>query len=244
MTITSPVTTPVISAPEDVVVDTGRCWSVYTNSYYREFASAKHFPTLGEAVAAVTSDVEGIAQIDCTKPVCVKRRHAAIRAEQARQHDAELAAAATERAVRLVDHGTAEITRADAKAGFAGTVELAALFVVVDGKAGIHGLFQWVAGALLVAAVIVTVLAVWPSLPSRKAGQQAGGSIAAHWLHFGALRQMRADELAVRIHTGYLEGICHQAIALSRIAYGKHARLRWSLLIALAGVVAAVLATI
>jgi hypothetical protein len=240
MTITSPGITPAITTSEDTVVDTGRCWSVYTNSYYRELAFAKHFATLGEAVAAVTSDVEGIAQIDCTKPACVKQRHAAIRTEQARQHDAELATAATERAVRLVDHATAEITRGDAKAGFAGTVQLAALFAVVDGKAGIHGPLQWIAGGLLVAAVIVTVLAVWPSLPSRK----AGGNTSAHWLHFGVVRHLAADELAARIQTGYLEGICRQATALSRIAYSKHVRLRWSLLIALAGVVAAVLATI
>jgi len=171
---------------------------------------------------------------------------AAKRAELERRQaeDARALADAPATAWRLVDHGTAEITRADAKAGFAGTVELAALFAVVDGKAGIHGPLHWVAGALLIAAVIVTVLAVWPSLPSRNTGHEEGGSIAGHWLHFGALRYLPADELAARIQTGHLEGICHQATALSRIAYSKHVRLRWSLLIALAGVVAAVLATI
>jgi hypothetical protein len=153
-----------------------------------------------------------------------------------RAEDARALADAPATAWRLVDHGTAEITRADAKAGFAGTVELAALFAVVDGKAGIHGPLQWIAGGLLVAAVIVTVLAVWPSLPSRRTG--------ASWLHFGALRQLPAGELADRIQTGHLEGICRQATEVARIAYSKHARLRWSLLIALAGVVAAVLATI
>lgn len=171
-----------------------------------------------------------------------RERREAERAELQRRQaeDARALADAPATAWRLVDHGTAEITRADAKAGFAGTVELAALFAVVDGKAGIHGPLQWVAGGLLVAAVIVTVLAVWPSLPSRK----AAGSGSAHWLHFGALRRLPADELAARIQTGHLEGICHQATALSRIAYSKHARLRWSLLIAMAGVVAAALATI
>jgi hypothetical protein len=103
---------------------------------------------------------------------------------------------------------------------------------------------QWIAGALLVAAVIVTVLAVWPSLPSRKAGHGEAGGTGASWLHFGALRQLPSDELATRIQTGHLEGICRQATEVARIAYGKHVRLRWSLLIALAGVVAAVLATI
>lgn len=172
---------------------------------------------------------------EAAKPAELERRQA---------EDARALADAPATAWRLVDHGTAEITRADAKAGFAGTVELAALFAIVDGKAGIHGPLQWVAGALLVAAVIVTVLAVWPALPSRKAGQKAAGRTGGHWLHFGAVQHLSADELAARIQTGHLDGICHQATALSRIAYSKHQRLRWSLALALAGVVAAVLATI
>jgi len=162
--------------------------------------------------------------------------------ERRQAQDAQAVVDAT--AWRLVDHGMAEITRADAKAGFAGTVELAALFAVVDGKAGIHGPLQWIAAGLLVAAVIVTVLAVWPSLPARKVDQGEAGGTSASWLHFGALRQLPVDELAARIQTGHLEGICRQATEVARIAYSKHQRLRWSLLIALAGVVAAVLATI
>lgn len=98
------------------------------------------------------------------------------------------------------------------------------------------GLLQWVAGGFLVAAVIAAVLVVVPVLPGRRAGD--------HWLHLGALRRLPAGELASRIQVGHLEEICHQATVLSRIAYTKHRRLRWSLLIALAGGITAALAAI
>lgn len=147
-------------------------------------------------------------------------------------------AAAVDTAWRLHAHAAAEITKADAKASFAATIELFGLVAVFDGKAGGPDLFLWIGSAGLAVAVVLSVLVVMPALRSRRS--QPGS-----WHYFGALRHMPVDELTARLKAGGdLDVVAEQVTALSAVAHTKLARLRLSLLLALPSSVLIVLAAL
>lgn len=140
----------------------------------------------------------------------------------------------------FVDRVSPEIARADAKAGFAAPIQLAVLGAVAGGIAGIGGALQVVAGALLLAGVVLAVLVVLPWLPRRF----PAGDGAADWLQFGAVGKMDPADLAKWLSSeiSMADAACMRAVRLSRIAYRKHQLICWSVLTGVAGVLTAAMA--
>ncbi|MEV6416785.1 Pycsar system effector family protein [Kribbella sp. NPDC051718] len=146
-----------------------------------------------------------------------------------------------ETAWRLHALTAAEITKSDTKAGFASAIELGGLLALGDGVAGPRGPLVWISGGCLLAAVLLACLVVLPSLGSRRAdlAEERG------WYYFRALRGMSGTEIAERLRQADdLDQVCRQLAALSAIAHRKSLLLRASLLLAIAGLALAALATV
>jgi hypothetical protein len=225
--------------------DVSKCWYIAYNVPYTHSQDVwgVHYPTRTAALAAAAQQKREFSYVEprsrCGDYDCLAARTAlfekerqatAIAAVQAR--DAEPLAAAR----WLVEAASGEITRADAKAGFVVTLQLAALLAVGDHAAGIDGPLRWAAGICLLAGVLIAAWVVVPRLPRRRT---AGPSQPA--LNFAAVRELTADQLAEQLRGGQLEATCAEAAELGRIAHTKHQVLRWSMLTGLTGLLLATL---
>ncbi|MGB6162733.1 MAG: Pycsar system effector family protein [Pseudonocardiaceae bacterium] len=92
--------------------------------------------------------------------------------------------------------------------------------------------------ALLFASIFLTGLAVFPQLRRRDSAK----SWKNQFVYFGHLRKWEpaalAEALADREQNASLRMLSDQLVAMSRIAWGKHLLVQWSLLVALAGCLA------
>jgi hypothetical protein len=132
--------------------------------------------------------------------------------------------------------------KADAKASFALTVESLALVAILafsdGGGASARVEAWWGRGllwsgiALLAASALFAVATVSPNVRKR--------SLPAEWrnnfVYFGHLQQWDPDALAEALRTReMLPVLSRQLVTMSRIAWVKHARVRVSFLLAVAG---------
>jgi hypothetical protein len=144
--------------------------------------------------------------------------------------------AATDRAWRLVDAAQSEIGKADAKAGWVITLELALIGAVGAGALGVSGLLRWVAIAAVFAGVLAAAWAVFP----RRARRTADGRRTS--LNYGAVCGQHADDLADQLRDiDELQAASAEAVVLARITHVKYVAIQWSMLAGAVGLVAAVI---
>lgn len=138
--------------------------------------------------------------------------------------------------------------KVDVKAGFALTLESAALGVIVAlAKADHHPaqvdgvaprILFWLGAALLGVAAIASVSVVSPRL---RAGQPRDPR--EHFVYFGDLRHWDPERLAETLTTtSPLNALTSQLVDMSEIVWAKHRRVRQSLLLAVAGILLTALA--
>jgi hypothetical protein len=138
--------------------------------------------------------------------------------------------------------------KVDAKAGFALTLESAALGAVIAFSGSSHRLGQldgafaktlfWLGAALLGLSALASVSVVNPRLGTRDEHNWQD-----HFLYFGELRHWDPECLAEKLQeTSPLQSLTRQIVAMSQIAWVKHQRVRQSLFLAVAGTTAVVLA--
>lgn len=143
-----------------------------------------------------------------------------------------------DQAWRVHDTTAAAIGKADTKAGFAATLETAAIaavvtvagqpFIATAGKVALG-----ISAALLLAALVLAVAVVLPILRNRHTKAARPGD----YLYFGSLRRTTPTELADRLTSeDAVTGLCAQTITLSRLAWIKHRLLQASLIAAIAGI--------
>lgn len=125
--------------------------------------------------------------------------------------------------------------KVDTKASITLAIESAVLgFVLSLSKkgerlAGLHGagdLAYHIGIGCLVAAVLAALLVVMPQLNRRDAKRDwRNGTI-----YFGHLRRWKPADLAKELKTSqvYEDQLAAQLVAMSKIAWKKHARLQWS----------------
>ncbi|MBV7699152.1 Pycsar system effector family protein [Streptomyces sp. TRM70350] len=138
--------------------------------------------------------------------------------------------------------------KVDAKAGFALTLESAALGAIIAFSGSRHRLGQldgafptvlfWVGAALLGLAALAAVSVVSPRL-----GTAQGHDWRQNFVYFGDLRHWEPDRLAEKLaDTSALAPLSRQLVDMSRVIWAKQQRVRQSLMLAVAGVVVVVLA--
>ena len=96
---------------------------------------------------------------------------------------------------------------------------------------------RWVIGGgilALLASVVLSVLVLLPSTKSRESTTESRG-----YLYFGHLRQWAESDLTNTLTKNDVEdiGLASQSIEMSKIAWRKHVRLRWSLYFLITGIV-------
>ncbi|GAA3295931.1 Pycsar system effector family protein [Streptomyces cinereospinus] len=138
--------------------------------------------------------------------------------------------------------------KVDAKAGFALTLESAALGAIVAFSGSryrlgeLHGtvptVLFWAGAALLGLAALAAVSVVSPRLATAR-----GHDWRQNFVYFGDLRHWEPDRLAEKLaDTSALAPLSRQLVVMSRVVWAKQLRVRQSLLLAVAGVLAVVLA--
>ncbi|MFI9154871.1 Pycsar system effector family protein [Streptomyces sp. NPDC053367] len=138
--------------------------------------------------------------------------------------------------------------KVDAKAGFALTLESAALGAMVAfAKADHHPaqaadtaprLLFWLGAVLLGVAALASVSVVSPRLRTRRPHDWR-----EHFVFFGDLRHWEPARLAETLTTtSPLNSLTRQLVDMSEIAWAKHRRVRQSLVLAVAGVLVTALA--
>jgi membrane protein YdbS with pleckstrin-like domain len=148
----------------------------------------------------------------------------------------------------LVDNWTGKV---DGKASITLAIESAAFaFVVTQTQKGgefenLGGTSEWWfrAGlALLLLAAALALLVVMPQLNRRKSGQEW----ESNTIYFGHLRHWRSDDLAKSLveDQTHPDQLARQLVAMSKIAWRKHAWLQASLVLLAAAVAILVLVAI
>ncbi|MCT9080107.1 Pycsar system effector family protein [Streptomyces fulvoviolaceus] len=138
--------------------------------------------------------------------------------------------------------------KVDAKAGFALTLESAALGAVIafsgsgrrlgqlDG--GAAPVLFWLGAVLLGLSALASVSVVSPRL-----GTERGHDRERHFVFMGDLRHWDPQRLAEKLaDTSVLDSLTRQLVSMSQIAWVKHRRVRQSLVLAVGGAVSIVLA--
>lgn len=126
--------------------------------------------------------------------------------------------------------------RVDTKASIVLAVESAAFaFVVTQSDPGkrfndLHGAAYWfylVGIVALLAAILLALRVVMPQLKRR----QSAKTWRKNMIYFGHLRHWDPDDLARALERGAQPEaqLARQLVAMSTIAWKKHARLQWSL---------------
>ncbi|MGW3130659.1 Pycsar system effector family protein [Streptomyces sp. NPDC001123] len=141
--------------------------------------------------------------------------------------------------------------KADAKASFALTMQstaLAVLGLLATSKRAAGGLdspvprlLLWVGVLLMVAGVSCATWAISPNLRKERRGPEIGDD----FLYFGHLRHLDPTVLEAALRDkDPLPSLSRQVVVMSEIAWTKHRRVQWSLMLAVAGCAAFGLATV
>ncbi|MFI6444592.1 Pycsar system effector family protein [Kitasatospora sp. NPDC050543] len=138
------------------------------------------------------------------------------------------------------------VGRVDVKASFALSLATAALVAITSVAqtvqiSGAHSQRRqtatlvdlWVSAVLVAAALVFAIAAVAPRIGSRGEPDEWRHNV----IYFGHLRYWSADELAAALaEQDLLPALSGQLVALSRIAWAKHVRVRTSLVLGGVGV--------
>ncbi|MEV6836345.1 Pycsar system effector family protein [Streptomyces sp. NPDC051133] len=141
--------------------------------------------------------------------------------------------------------------KADSKASFALTMEstaLAVLGLLSSSKLSTGGLSStlarvllWIGALLMVGGVGCAAWAISPNLRKERRGPEVDDD----FLYFGHVRHLDPEvlEAALRVKDP-LPSLSRQVVVMSEIAWNKHRRVQWSLMLAVAGCAAFGLATV
>jgi hypothetical protein len=141
--------------------------------------------------------------------------------------------------------------KADSKASFALTMESTALAVlgllassnrVASGlDAGASRLLLWIGVLFMAGGVGCAAWAISPNLRKERRGPESDDD----FLYFGHIRHLDPGVLeAVLRDKDPLPALSRQVVVMSEIAWTKHRRVQWSLILAVAGCTAFGLATV
>ncbi|MFD7340182.1 Pycsar system effector family protein [Streptomyces violascens] len=141
--------------------------------------------------------------------------------------------------------------KADSKASFALTMQSTALAVLGllttstraagDLDATVPQVLLWLGVLLMVAGVSCAAWAISPNLSKERRGPDADDD----FLYFGHVRHLDPEVLEAALREkDPLPSLSRQVVVMSEIAWTKHRRVQWSLLLAVAGCAAFGLATV
>ncbi|MEU8945311.1 Pycsar system effector family protein [Streptomyces sp. NPDC048489] len=141
--------------------------------------------------------------------------------------------------------------KADAKASFALTMQSTALAVLglltTSKRAGgdldstTPRLLLWIGVLLMVAGVSFAAWAISPNLSKERRGPESDDD----FLYFGHVRHLDPAVLEAALRDkDPLPSLSRQVVVMSEIAWNKHRRVQWSLMLAVAGCAAFGLATV
>ncbi|MGW3122010.1 Pycsar system effector family protein [Streptomyces sp. NPDC001107] len=141
--------------------------------------------------------------------------------------------------------------KADSKASFALTMQSTALAVLGllatsrraagDLDSAVPRLLLWVGVLLMVAGVSCAAWAISPNLRKERRGPETSDD----FLYFGHLRHLEPAVLEAALRDkDPLPSLSRQVVVMSEIAWTKHRRVQWSLMLAVAGCAAFGLATV
>jgi len=141
--------------------------------------------------------------------------------------------------------------KADAKASFALTMQSTALAVLGllatskraagDLDSTMPRLLLWVGVLLMMAGVSCAAWAISPNLRKERRGPE----MSDDFLYFGHVRHLDPAMLEAALRDkDPLPSLSRQVVVMSEIAWTKHRRVQWSLMLAVAGCAAFGLATV
>ena len=141
--------------------------------------------------------------------------------------------------------------KADAKASFALTMQSTALAVlgllasskraVGDFDSTLPRLLLWIGVLLMVGGIGCAAWAISPNLGKERRGPDN----EADFLYFGHVRHMDPTALeAALLDKDPLSSLSRQVVVMSKIAWNKHRRVQWSLMLAVGGCAAFGLASV
>ncbi len=157
-------------------------------------------------------------------------------------------AAAVENAWKLHQAQMEWTSRVDAKAAFALTLESAAITVAVgfglsgrvfaEDTSGVQLLLFLTGSTLLLAGAALSAYVVTPLLSPGRGRKLDDGD----FVYFGHARRRSADELAKALEADeLLPQLTRQIVRMAEIAWIKHVRVKWSLMLGGAGAILVVL---
>ncbi|WP_256984558.1 Pycsar system effector family protein [Streptomyces sp. XY006] len=141
--------------------------------------------------------------------------------------------------------------KADSKASFALTMQSTALAVLGllasskrvagDLNSTVPGLLLWIGVLLMVGGVSCAAWAISPNLRKERRGPEADDD----FLYFGHVRHLNPEVLEAALRDkDPLPSLARQVVVMSEIAWTKHRRVQWSLMLGVAGCAAFGLATV
>lgn len=141
--------------------------------------------------------------------------------------------------------------KADSKASFALTMQSTALAVLGllatskraagDLDSTVPQLLLWIGVLLMVAGVSFAAWAISPNLRKERRGPENDDD----FLYFGHVRHLAPAVLEAALRDkDPLPSLSRQVVVMSEIAWNKHRRVQWSLMLAVAGCAAFGLATV
>ncbi|MFF1272716.1 Pycsar system effector family protein [Streptomyces marokkonensis] len=141
--------------------------------------------------------------------------------------------------------------KADSKASFALTMQSTALAVLGllatskraagDLDSTVPQLLLWIGVLLMVAGVSFAAWAISPNLRKERRGPENDDD----FLYFGHVRHLDPAVLEAALRDkDPLPSLSRQVVVMSEIAWNKHRRVQWSLMLAVAGCAAFGLATV
>ncbi|MER7645165.1 Pycsar system effector family protein [Streptomyces sp. NPDC126522] len=141
--------------------------------------------------------------------------------------------------------------KADSKASFALTMQSTALAVLgllaASRRAGgdldstVPRLLLWIGVLLMAAGVGFAAWAISPNLSKERRGPESDDD----FLYFGHVRHLDPAVLEAALRDkDPLPSLSRQVVVMSEIAWNKHRRVQWSLMLAVAGCAAFGLATV
>ncbi|GHK02057.1 hypothetical protein Stsp02_63530 [Streptomyces sp. NBRC 14336] len=141
--------------------------------------------------------------------------------------------------------------KADSKASFALTMQSTALAVLGllasskrvagDLDSTVPGLLLWIGVLLMVGGVSCAAWAISPNLRKERRGPEVDDD----FLYFGHVRHLDPEVLEAALRDkDPLPSLSRQVVVMSEIAWTKHRRVQWSLMLGVAGCAAFGLATV
>ncbi|KMS88623.1 hypothetical protein ACZ91_24865 [Streptomyces regensis] len=113
--------------------------------------------------------------------------------------------------------------------------------VAGDLNSTVPGLLLWIGVLLMVGGVSCAAWAISPNLRKERRGPEADDD----FLYFGHVRHLNPEVLEAALRDkDPLPSLARQVVVMSEIAWTKHRRVQWSLMLGVAGCAAFGLATV